>query len=620
MLSSKPFLRRIWTRLALAWLFFLLLLIAYWMRLDYSHKKQLDEAQLQAQLRANQAAHALSMEVRSQLLGIDFVLEHLIEHWQDHDEAVFRKLIGLAQQGIFKDSLDVIIVTDAAGKVLFNSHTQSGQPASELSVARRDYFQQLAQRNEPSFLISRPVHNVVTNQWTVQFSHNMLIDGKFAGIILASVPAEHLAEAFRQVYPDHSDVVLLTLNDGQYLARTHALDDSLTKKVPADREFLQQPEKLSGHYNAVAPIDSIERFYAWHRIPGFPVVLSLGLGKDKILLPTQLSIKASKTQNLLATILLLLAALWITRLVAIKAKQNQALLQTQERLATLLIRVPSGVLLEDESNHIVTANPTLLSLLSLDVEPSNLIGLHHSQLLTMLGQEQAAWLPMARNNLKQRQLREVKDSAGRTFEIDWVPIRRDFRSLGHVWFIQDISERKKKEQELVTLATTDALTGLHNRRSFLDILQQQLKLSKPHWPGALLLLDIDHFKRVNDTYGHPAGDLVIRNIAQGIRDSLRQDDITGRLGGEEFAVLLPKATLQQAQQLAERIREHVAATPTITHKETIYVTISIGVALLYGQDENSVQSQADQALYQAKNSGRNRVCCAEHEADEAVQT
>lgn len=620
MLSSKPFLRRIWTRLALAWLFFLLLLIAYWMRLDYSHKKQLDEAQVQAQLRANQAAHALSMQVHSQLLSIGFLLEHLIEHWQDHDKVVFRKLVRLAQQGIFKGSLDVIMVTDAAGKVLFNSHTQSGQPASELSVARRDYFQQLAQRNEPSFLISRPVRNALTGRWTVQFSYSMLIDGKFAGIILASVPAEHLAEPFRQVYPDPNDVVLLTLNDGQYLTRTHALDDSLTKKVPADREFLQQPEKLSGHYNAAAPIDSIERFYAWHRIPDFPVVLSLGLGKDKILLPTQLSIKASKTQNLLATILLLLAALWITRLVAIKAKQNQALLQTQERLATLLIRVPSGVLLEDENNHIVTANPTLLSLLSLDAEPSSLIGLHHSQLLTMLEQEQAAWLPIPRNNLKQRQLREVKDSAGRTFEIDWVPIRRDFRSLGHVWFIQDISERKKKEQKLVILATTDALTGLHNRRSFLDILQQQLKISTPHCPGALLMLDIDHFKRVNDTYGHPAGDLVIQNIAQGIRDSLRQDDISGRLGGEEFAVLLPKATLQQAQQLAERIREHVAATPTITHKETIYVTISIGVALLYGQDEDSVKSQADQALYQAKNSGRNRVCCAEHEADEAVQT
>lgn len=619
MLSSKPAHHRIWTRLDLAWLIFLGLLATYWLRLDFSHQNQLAQAQVQAQLRASQAAHALSMQVRSQLLGINFILEHLIEHWQDHDEAVFRKLVGLAQQGIFKGSLDVIIVTDAEGKVLFNSHTQSGQPASELSVARRDYFQQLAQRNEPSFLISRPVRNVLTNQWTVQFSHNILNDGQFAGIILASVPAEHLAEAFRQVYPAHEDVVLLVLNDGQYLARTHALEESLDKKVPAEREFLHRPDLQSGHYNAVAPIDGVERIYAWHRIPDFPAVISLGLGREKVLSSVQLSIKASKEQNLLATILLLLAALWITRLVVIKAKQNRALLQTQERLATLLIRVPSGVLLEDENNRIVTVNSTLLSLLNLDAEPSSLIGLHHSQLLTMLEQEQAAWLPIPRNKLKQRQRREVKDSAGRSFEIDWVPIQRDFRSLGHVWFIQDISARKKKEQELVTLATTDALTGLHNRRSFLDILRQQLKLSKPHWPGAFMLLDIDHFKRVNDTYGHPAGDLVIHNIAQAIRDSLRQDDVTGRLGGEEFAVLLPKATLQHAQQLAERIREHVAATPTITQTETIYVTISIGVALLYGQDENSVQSQADQALYQAKNAGRNRVCCVEYAADEVEQ-
>jgi len=619
MLSSQSSHYRFWTRLGLAWLIFLGLLAAYWLRLDFSHKNQLAEAEHSAQLRASQAAHALSMQVRSQLLSIDFVVEHLAEHWFDHDQSVFRKLIDLAQQGIFKGSLDVIIVADAEGKVLFNSHTQLGQPLPELSIAQRDYFQQLAQQSEHSFLISRPVHNVVTQRWTVQFSRNMLIDGKFTGIILASVPAEHLADAFKQVYPDRDDVVLLTLNDGQYLSRTHALEDSLDKKVPNEREFIQQPDKNSGYYNVVAPIDSVERYYAWHRIPGLPVVLSLGLGKDKVLAPVQLAIKESKKQNFLGTVLLLLAALWITRLVFIKAKQNRALLQTQERLATLFIRVPSGVLLEDENNRIVMANTALCSLLSLEVDPIKLTGLHHEQLLTMLGQEQASWLPIPRNQLRHRQLREVKVAAGQTFEIDWVPIQRDFRSLGHVWFIQDISARKKKEQELVTLATTDALTGLHNRRSFLDILGQQLKLSKPNWPGALLLLDIDHFKQVNDTYGHPAGDLVLHNIAQAMRDSLRQDDFTGRVGGEEFAVLLPKATTQQAMHLAERIRERVAATPTITQTESIYVTISVGVAMLYGQDESSVQNLADQALYQAKNSGRNQVCYAECSANEVTE-
>lgn len=609
--------QRLWIRLAVAWLICLSLLTAYWLRLNHSHQAQLAEAEQRAQLRASQAAHALSMQVRAQFMSIDFVLEHLSEHWFDHDEAVFRKLIALAKHSIFKDSLDLIAVADSEGRVLFSSRTELGQPPHLTSIAERSYFKQLAQSAQHRFVISPPIKNALSQRWTVQFSHNMLVDGQFSGVIVAAIPAEQLADALKQVYPAKDDVVLLTLNDGHYLARTHALEDSLGKKVPDERDFIQQPETFSGHYTVVAPIDDVERFYAWHRIPDFPVVLSLGLGKNSVLAPTLSSIQHSRTQSLLGTTLLLLAALWITRLVLIKAKQNRALLQNQERLATLLKRISAGVLLEDEKRHIVMVNKELCSLLQLDLAPHQLTGLHHSQLLSLLKPEQAWWFSTPENKTEQRHLHEVADSKGRTYEIDWVPIQRDFRFLGHVWFMQDISSRKQKELELMTLATTDALTGLHNRRSFLDILQHQISLSQAHAPGALLLLDIDHFKRVNDTYGHPVGDQVIHNVAQAIRDSLRQGDFTGRLGGEEFAVLLPKVTQSQALLLAERIRECIATTPTLTPSDSLFVTISIGVALLYEQTEISVQEHADQALYRAKNLGRNRVCFAEHTAEVA---
>lgn len=544
--------------------------------------------------------------------GINFVLEHLTEHWFDHDEAVFRKLINLAQHGIFKGSLDVIIVADAQGRVLFNTYTPAEQPQPYQSIADRDYFKQLAKHSTPNLLITPPVLNTVTQRWTVQFSYPMVVDGQFSGIILAAVSAEHLADAFKEVYPALSDVVLLALNDGHYLTRTHALEHSLGKKIPANREFIQHLNTVSGSYTIRAPIDGVERFYAWYRIPGFPVVLSLGIGKDKVMQPILQSLQASRNQNLLASVLLLLAALWITRLVVIKAQQNRSLLQTQERLTMLFNRISAGVLLEDENDVVVSVNTKLCSLLHLKVAPQRLIGLHHSQLLNLLKEAQAPWLPLSYSQLTQRQLTEVQDSTGKTLEVDWLPIQRDQRYLGHVWFVQDITSRKEKERDLITLANTDPLTGLHNRRSFLKLLSHHIELSQPQWPGALLMLDIDHFKRVNDTYGHPVGDLVIQNIAQVIRDSLRQDDVTGRLGGEEFAVLLPKATLQQAQCLAERIRERIINTPTVTPTYTIHITISIGVALLYGQTEKSVQDDADQALYQAKNTGRNRVCSAEY--------
>lgn len=606
--------------LALIWLVFLSFIATYWLLLERSHQKLLVDTEQRAQLRASQAAHALSTQVHAQLLGIDFALEHLVEHWTDHNETVFRKLIDLAQHGVFKDSLDVIAVADAKGRIVFSSHNNTlEQPAKELSIADRDYFQQLAQQDKETFLISAPVLNKATQRWTVQFSHSIVRNGKFIGLIVASVTSKHLSEAFRQVYPGQDDVVLLLLNDGSYLTRTHALEKILNTKVPSEREFLQQPEKVSGHYTVVTPIDGVERIYAWHRTLGFPVVLSLGLNKANVLAPVLLTIKVSKIQNLIGTILLLLAALWITRLVLIETKQNRAILQSKERFITLLNGVALGVLLEDENSTVVALNARLCSLLNLTLNPNSLIGLEHKQLLDKLSYEQASWFSLSSHELTESPSREVLDSSsGGTLKINWVPIRRGRTSLGHVWFVQDISSQKQKEQTLLALATTDPLTGLHNRRSFLDILQQQLGLSRVDLPGALLMLDIDHFKKVNDTFGHPVGDLVIQNVTQVIRETLRQDDFSGRVGGEEFAVLLPKVTLQQAVQLAERIRKNVAASPTVVQTETLYVTVSIGVASLYDNDAEQVQVEADQVLYQAKNSGRNRVCCVEYAAVDAI--
>ena len=599
---------RLQTRLGLAWFVFLFLLLMYWLRLDSFYRTQLTEAQDRAELRASQAAHALSTQVNAKLTGIHFILEHLAEHWLDHDETVFRKLIDLSQEGIFKDMLDVIAVTDTEGQVVFSSSKQ-GEFLENISMADSSYFQHLTYQDKEGFLISPPALNIISQRWTVQFSHRMLVDGQFAGIITASVPVEHLAQAFKQVYPAKEDVVLLVLNDGQYLARTHALQSSLTTKVPAERDFIQNPEQISGNYSVVAPIDGVERIYAWHRIQDFPVVLSLGLGKDAVLESVAEAIQKSRQQNFIGTILLLLAALWITRLVFNQAKQNRSILQAKERLTTLLNQIPSGALLEDENSVIVAANAKLCALLNLDLKPNSLVGLHHNQFLTMLRQQQIAWLSLPNSGLEQKQYsEEVNCLEGNTLRVDWVPIQRDRRYLGHVWFLQDISSRKQKEQALQTLATTDPLTGLHNRRSFLDILQQQLELSQSDLPGALLMIDIDHFKKVNDTYGHPVGDRVIQNVTQAIYNTVRKDDFSGRLGGEEFAVLLPQVTLQQALQVAEHIRQNVEKTITPLETETVNVTVSIGVTSMYGKDKDSIQITADQALYTAKNSGRNRVC------------
>ena len=178
--------------------------------------------------------------------------------------------------------------------------------------------------------------------------------------------------------------------------------------------------------------------------------------------------------------------------------------------------------------------------------------------------------------------------------------------------MRDVTERKQKERQLAVLASTDTLTSLPNRRSLMAMLAQRLQSpghGAPH--GALLMLDIDHFKQVNDTYGHPVGDLVLQQMAQVMRQSLRAEDYAARLGGEEFVVLLHQTTLQESRQLAERLCECVASHPADAGAVgMIAITVSIGLVELTDGEGAVALARADKALYAAKAAGRNRVCVA----------
>lgn len=160
------------------------------------------------------------------------------------------------------------------------------------------------------------------------------------------------------------------------------------------------------------------------------------------------------------------------------------------------------------------------------------------------------------------------------------------------------------------LATTDGLTCLANRRTFQARAEQALAQARRYGRAcAVLITDIDHFKAVNDTYGHPAGDTVLRGVAQMLREQARDTDVVARYGGEEFAVVMPETDLRGAQVIAERLREAVAARAFHTELGPVRVTLSIGLAASPqdGVDMEPLVQLADQCLYQAKRAGRNRV-------------
>jgi len=181
---------------------------------------------------------------------------------------------------------------------------------------------------------------------------------------------------------------------------------------------------------------------------------------------------------------------------------------------------------------------------------------------------------------------------------------------------EDITERKKAEQRLETLAQIDVLTGLANRRHFMTLAEQELSRAQ-RYGGALslLMVDIDHFKSINDTYGHHTGDLVLQKLGALFQEALRDIDIFGRVGGEEFAGVLPQTSAEQALDVAERLRQIVErAEFTRAHGLPLHITLSIGVTTLTDRSSNidTLLGQADSALYRAKSGGRNQVRVFSH--------
>lgn len=177
---------------------------------------------------------------------------------------------------------------------------------------------------------------------------------------------------------------------------------------------------------------------------------------------------------------------------------------------------------------------------------------------------------------------------------------------------EDITTRKEMEAKLQKLASTDPLTGLFNRRVFLERLEQErAKLARlPHYSAVLLMLDLDYFKRINDVYGHATGDAVLIEFAEIARNTSRTIDVPARLGGEEFAILLSGADKNDALTMAERLREQVAEIVIDHDVGPVQITVSIGAAIISVEDKNSetVLHRADAALYEAKNRGRNQTC------------
>ncbi|MEX8193521.1 diguanylate cyclase [Comamonas guangdongensis] len=314
--------------------------------------------------------------------------------------------------------------------------------------------------------------------------------------------------------------------------------------------------------------------------------------------------------------------IWTLFDVDARHRAESELQQVQQRMEAIIEHFPSGILVTDGAGHcIVAANEMLVAMFELPLAVSELVGKsvellqpHLSAPVAQVLLSSSTQAAVAADVLSvlepSRAIHALPN--GRHIEIEQLPLHKQEHLLGICWVFHDVTDYKQRETHLETLASTDALTGASNRRAFTSRMESELehlRLGHGH-TLALIMLDIDHFKHVNDSYGHAAGDEVLKHLVAAVSKELRKGDMQGRLGGEEFVVLLADVDEHTAFRRAENLREAVGrlAVAAPGH-DPIRFTVSLGLCLI-GQGDFSVQcclERADAAMYYSKRNGRNRT-------------
>lgn len=509
-------------------------------------------------------------------------------------------------------------------------------------VSQRDFFLQAAADKDGLWLHIAPPYQTVSNIWTVTVSRAIIrANGQLGGVVVATLSPGYFESLLKDLRYARDMRVTLIHDEGQiYVTSPPDLPVQSTQRplyIPFFHEHLQAGLPETDHVGpgpsgnariAVAHTVGLEDLRATHR---FVAVASRDTD----------AVYAS--WRVITTVLM---GLWLT----IAVLSSWALLRHQRSAARLSAKAEAAERAMRISNARFEQMARTIPCMLFDYDVSaagvvqvtyvgpysrTLVGIAPELLLadftrfaqhiheddrptfqaimdgamaTRLGYEceYRFWLPSG-------ELRWLKTSATPGAS------SRDSGITHFSGFVIDITDTKNQQLMLREMAYQDPLTLADNRRSFLEKLQAEL--SRVHRYGeqaSLLMLDIDFFKKVNDTYGHVVGDAVLKHLVAVLREGLRGVDSLGRLGGEEFAVLLPGTGTEAAIQLAERLRQAVQLSPAVEAGQTVCFTISLGVVTLAPDmaDIKHVLHQADKAMYHAKQSGRNRVCTA----DEAPPT
>jgi diguanylate cyclase (GGDEF)-like protein len=484
-------------------------------------------------------------------------------------------------------------------------------PTPTINVADRDYFQDARARTDGQLSTSVPIYNRINGKRTIVFSRRLEgATGNFVGIIYCSVNTEFFEDIYGSIQSVHSHQFTLRKRDGTILVRHPEIQDVSGQKADAGPQWLEAVTNGGGGYSYDGAAGGRVNFVSVRTVPEYPLVVDISVSEQAALggwNQRAATIGIGSAALLLCSLYLLLA---VTRQVRNLSDSEASLAQKSQQLDAALNNMTQALTMFDAQQHLIVCNRQYAELYGLTPEQTKPGTPFHTILEARIANGNvpddvesfvAGRLENANRPEPSCTVNTLRD--GRIISV----AHQSMSNGGWVAVHQDITSQKRAEAALARMARYDALTGLANRVLFMDQACAALVRMRAHGSEfAVLMLDLDRFKTVNDSLGHPVGDSLLRVVAQRLRQMIPDVDTVSRLGGDEFAILMPGiANPNAAGRLAESALETLRVTGDVP--EISGISSSIGIALCPDDatDRHALLTHADTALYRAKSEGRN---------------
>jgi diguanylate cyclase (GGDEF)-like protein/PAS domain S-box-containing protein len=496
---------------------------------------------------------------------------------------------------------------DAEGRLINSS---SAWPVPPINVADRTYFKTFKSDPRAPAMLIEPVRSRITGVWTTVIARKVTgSNGEFIGAIGRGIESDNFAKFFATVALGADSAIAIHHRDGTLLARHPYRAEIIGKNFKTGPAVQQRVfEQLATTTRLTSPLDGKDRLISSRALVDFPMVIVASTTTEAALADWREQITMLVTVAAVSVVAIAVLLFLVVRKLSQQHRQSQRRLTLEkQRLDTAVNHMTQGLLLFDSSQHLVICNERYIEMygLSADVIKPGCsfreVVAHRKQTGSFTGNVDH-YVDRVLRDIGTRNAMVIETPDGRVIQV----VNEPLADGGWVATHEDITERRQVEERIAHLAHYDALTDLPNRALFREQIKQELPHASDDKPLAVLYIDIDEFKSVNDSLGHLIGDELLKSVAKSLRSCVRDTDFIARLGGDEFAVV--QTSFRSRDEVTDLVERIFAAIRTpyecLGHQVSTDASIGIALAPQDGRDLDQILKNADLAMYAAKAAGR----------------